>query len=45
MNKDELRAKIILDQEECDSCFVWLSTKTNTRFIQPDTILNNSYNG
>lgn len=41
MNSDELRAKIILDQEECDSCFAWLSNKTGVRFIQPDEILNN----
>lgn len=44
MNKDELRAKIILDQEKCDSYFSWLSNKIGTRFIQPDQILQNKHN-
>lgn len=44
MNEDELRAKIIIDQDDTDELFEWISLKTQTRYIKKDQILNNKYN-
>lgn len=44
MNEDELRAKIIIDQDDTDELFEWISIKMHTRYIQKDQILNNKYN-
>lgn len=44
MNEDELRAKIIIDQDDTDQLFEWISLKTQTRYIKKDQILNNKYN-
>lgn len=44
MNEDELRAKIIIDQDDTDEIFEWVSIKMHTSYIQKDQILNNKYN-
>lgn len=44
MNEDELRAKIIIDQDDTDELFEWISLKMHTSYIQKDQILNNKYN-
>ena len=45
LNKDELRAKIILDQEEVDKCYVYLSDKLGkVSFIKHDDVIFNKYN-
>ena len=44
MNKDELRAKIILDQNEVDSCYKWLSNKLGVSYIKHDDVIFNKYN-
>lgn len=36
MNEDELRAKIIIDQDDTDELFEWISIKMHTRYIQKD---------
>lgn len=36
MNEDELRAKIIIDQDDTDELFEWISLKTQTRYIKKD---------
>jgi hypothetical protein len=33
MNRDELRAKVILEQEEADDCYRWVSGKLGISFI------------
>ena len=44
MYEDELRAKIILDQEELDDCYRWVSKLTGVKFIKHSETLNNSHN-
>ena len=44
MNEEELRAKVILDQEECNECYRWLSKVTGVRYIHASETLNNNYN-
>ena len=44
MNKDELRAKIILDQEQADKCYDWLSSRLGVSYIHHDDVIFNKYN-
>ncbi len=44
MNPDELRAKIILDQEDTDECYRWIREKLNIKFIDDPNIITNEKN-
>ena len=41
MNVEELRAKIILDQEEADECYKWASNKLGISYISHKEVLLN----
>ena len=44
MNPDELRAKTILDQEDCDDALRWISNRLNCSYINEPNILVNEKN-
>lgn len=44
LNRDELRVKIILDQEDLDNAYRWISEKLNVDYIEPQTVLVNENN-
>ena len=44
LNRDELRVKVILDQEDLDNAYRWISEKLNLDYIEPQAVLVNSKN-
>lgn len=44
MNPDQLRVKIILDQEDSDECYRWISKELDIGFIQSKNTLTNQHN-
>lgn len=41
LNVDELRVKIILQQEDLDKAYRWISDFLNIEYIQPQEVLEN----
>lgn len=44
LNREELRVKIILDQEDLDNAYRWISEKLNIDYIEPQAVLVNQNN-